>query len=182
MIPMPYLNHCSPIDEDLYPSSDIAQDGLWLNEASGSSLYDHIDNAASDAEYVEYQGEGSECPTTDQEAFTVHMTDPSSAPAKSACQTLRVRYRAGLLGSDPGCGDLDVVLLQGASTTIASDSVSLSSGYTTFSFLLTDTEYDNITDHDDLRLEITGYQGVDDLLNSDVLVRVSYARLEYRPK
>lgn len=128
------------------PDSDISNDGSWQNEGFGSVLYASIDEATTDDnDYAEANLGGS------AETFVVGLTNVTD-PTTSALH--KVTYRA----SDSLAADLEitVALKQGATTIASATNTSVSGSATDYTFTLTGTEADNITDYTDLRLSITG--------------------------
>jgi hypothetical protein len=124
-----------------YPISDISTGG-WTNTPLWSQLDDN-----SDADYIT----SSKNPTVDtfENALTSTLSDPSSSSGHI--------IRARLYCSKANNGTGNIYLYQGT-TLIASYAIpgNLATAFTTYSYTLTGTEADNITDYTDLRIRVDG--------------------------
>jgi hypothetical protein len=124
-------------------------DGAWTPSA-GTDLYAAIDegqSSGSDADYIQ-----STPATGVSDTCRIRLSNPGVAVA----QPMTVTYRYANSGTQ--AGDLRVRLVQGASTVIASKTltaVAAATAFTTDSFTLTSLEFGNISDFDDLFVEIT---------------------------
>jgi hypothetical protein len=176
MIPMVWAR-CVGITETLYPDSD-EESGNWIPSAGGT-LASNLDE--DDSDYILLNAallSSTECPDQDEDLCELGVTNPTGTPGTNACQRLIVRYRSRFSGSDSGCVDIQVKLLDGV-TVIASNSYEPTASFVTRSFTLSAAQYNSITDHNDLRIEITGFIGVDSVVSPDVQLDVAFARLEY---
>ena len=122
----------SAVVQLLRPTSDITA-GAWT-PSSGTDLFSMLDETPyDDADYIL-----ASTSTTSEVKLGVGF-DPASSTGHI------IRYRA------KGNGTLTVSLYQGT-TLIATHVPTLTSGFQTFTFTLTSTEADSITNYTDLRL------------------------------
>lgn len=132
---------------EMIPDDDIAV-GDWLNENDETPLYPSISEVVlDDATYV-----GITSPS-EEDYFEVALGD--SFEDDLGTQTMKVIWRAYNAGD--GTVDLKCELREG-STIIASDEQTLTSIPATYTFTLTQDEFDSIKDEEDLRLRfiVTG--------------------------
>lgn len=170
---------CPAIAEDLQPSSTVAVSGF---SGSPHSLTDEPGNDGESA--VANSIAATVCPTHGEAAtYEVHMTNPTGTPGESDCQQLTVTYRVRRTGGDPGEINFSITLLEGGTTIAGPDTANdVSTGFANHSFLLTDTEYDNITDHDNLRIFVLATACGDSAPDFDVDARITSTQLKYAPK
>jgi len=135
------------IDNLLVPDGFISKTGVWKNElGSESNLWLSIDETeANDTDYI-----WNPDPTVnDYIEFT--LTNPVSTPGSGDV----VIFWRGKDKSASGSVMATVQLRQGASTVIATTTVTLTSKPTTYYLQLTAGEKANITDWNDLRIRIS---------------------------
>lgn len=127
------------------PSSDIGSDITWTTESSGTTnIYTSIDEeTASDTDYIYSQANK----TGYYETGLSSVTDPAS----STGHTVRWRSKDS---STKKTLSATMGLYQGT-TLIASQSQAISDTITTYTYTLTGTEADSITDYTDLRIRFT---------------------------
>ena len=126
----------------LRPDADSV-DGTWLTDTGGTSLFAAIDETSfSDADYIQ----SVDSPVG--EVCKIRLSDPSGPVVEPL--TVRARFKA--VGSASPL-DLTVRLLQGASVIAEETFTSISTSFTTDSFVLTSPEFAAITDFTDLYLE-----------------------------
>lgn len=127
------------------PDAD-SSDGGWTNEAGGSSLYDHIDEASvDDGDYIK----SSTLPVNDVCKISLSNT-PGTKPAK-------VRYRYGKTGA--GQINLKVELVEGTTVRATWTHTDISTTLTTVTQTLLDAEFDAITDLNNLYVQFTANVG-----------------------
>ena len=132
------------VAQDLVPDGDISG-GSWKNEAEGSTLWPSIDEwPAVDADYAYYDG------ATGSESFEVSLSNPTFDTDREGPH--QIWWRTGQLQGSATI-TMKVELVQ-TTTVIASQQKVLNSN-TTYSYVLSQGEVDNITDYDDLRLRFT---------------------------
>lgn len=175
-------NPCAPITETLLPISDITQ-GEWSENGGTGTRASCLDNFGSDAENLEADFSGydnTDCPShfyiTDCE---VRIANPSAAPASYDCgQRLKIRMKIGDndTGSE-GCSEFRNRLQDGG--TLIATHTSNDPGTTAFAvdLQLTNGQYDNITDFDDLRLRLRAGTGKTDKLPVECFI--TYAAILY---
>ena len=153
------------------------------NDWSTTTPHDETDST-SDAEFATTGISGSICASTDVFTYVIHMANPTAPGDSSACQELRIniRHRKNGVDASVGCGDIRVRLLQGVTVKHTSSNYTLSTAWTTTTIILSDAEYDSITDHDDLRLEVRARIGINSELEFENEGNVSYNRLQYVAK
>ena len=137
------------------PDSDVS-DGSWVNQAgSNTNLYQSIDESGGedDSDYVISTDSSSSSDTME-----VGLSDISD-PQGSSSHT--VKYRAK--GSDPsgsyGIPSLTVSLRQGSTQIATSTNSSLTTSFVDYTFTLSSSEANAITDYSDLRLRFVRASG-----------------------
>ena len=137
------------------PDSDVS-DGSWVNQAgSNTNLYQSIDESGGedDSDYVISTDSSSSSDTME-----VGLSDISD-PQGSSSHT--VKYRAK--GSDPsgsyGIPSLTVSLRQGSTQIATSTNSSLTTFFVDYTFTLSSSEANAITDYSDLRLRFVRASG-----------------------
>ena len=137
------------------PDSDVS-DGSWVNQAgSNTNLYQSIDEAdgENDSDYVISTDSSSSSDT--MEVGLSDISDPQSSSSHI------VRYRAK--GSDPsgfyGIPSLTVSLRQGSTQIATSTNSSLTTSFVDYTFTLSSSEANAITDYSDLRLRFVRASG-----------------------
>ena len=157
---------------------------ITVGNYTPTPLHDEIDSDDAGVTFITATATGSS-PVT--ETCEVTIANPSASPASSATQELRVQAEAAEEGDDIGLGgasvDYDVQLIDGttviATSTLAEDITTEPPG-TAIAFTISDFEYDAITGgHTDLRIRIRATLTADNEMDTDVTIRVNYARLEY---
>ena len=137
------------------PDSDVS-DGSWVNQAgSNTNLYQSIDESGGedDSDYVISTDSSSSSDTME-----VGLSDISD-PQGSSSHT--VKYRAK--GSDPsgsyGIPSLTVSLRQGSTQIATATNSSLTTSFVDYTFTLSSSEANAITDYSDLRLRFVRASG-----------------------
>ena len=196
MIPLtPYTVTCSPIDETLVPSSD--QDtGDYVPDPSGGGLFTHLALNSNDNDTVIFAPlilagfpQQNQCSsTTSVGNFEIRFGNPSGVPALSNCQGLRwiIRQRKLASGGTWFPGIIDVSNVQLRETTTQRDSFDfgeLGTSYITTTHTLTDAEYDNIGNHDNMRLRYNTVTTCADVaLDGGPTLQIAWVKLEYFTK
>ena len=156
--PIPFQPFAPKVVETLYPDQDTETSG-W----SPTPLHDEIDETTPfDSTFITTNVGGNGAfitvcgSPTDPQNFTVGLPDFSSAPggAESCSYTVRAR-KDELLGSGHTI-EMDMQLLQGASTVVASRTgITLTTGSVEYVDFLSVGEYANLlTDTSDMRLRV----------------------------
>lgn len=144
------------------PDSDVSFDACW----SGTYLY--IDEETySDSDYLTCDM----ATNGDAEVGLSNVTDPASGSGHT------VRFRAWQQNT-VNQRTLQVELLQGSTVISTYSAFNLPTSATSYSWTLTSTEADNITDYTDLRLRFTAGGNVDPPGKNQAAVYVSWAELE----
>ena len=124
------------------PSADSA-DGLWTDQAGGTSLFGALDESvASDSDYIQ----SGDAPSADVVKIKLgSLTDPVSSTGHV------VRYRIGKTGT--GTVNLTARLVQGTTTIAEWAHTDIAAGPTDVSQTLTGPQADSITNYADLYVE-----------------------------
>ena len=137
------------------PDSDVSA-GSWVNQAgSGSNLFQSIDEAdgENDSDYVISTDDSSSSDT--MEVGLSDIPDPQSSSSHI------VHYRAK--GSDPsgsyGIPSLTVSLRQGSTQIATATNSSLTTSFVNYTFTLSSSEANAITDYSDLRIRFVRASG-----------------------
>ena len=181
MIPIIWgaAGNCVPLEEIRRPNADGSTSGTWT-ASGGGSLYTMLDeSSASDADYVYNADFGAICPTQTTVFFEIGLEDPSDTPGSEFCNTITVRHRArkteALNTTDL---DLTVALMEGGSTRASATYNNIGTTFTTRSFTLTETEYGNILNHNNLEIRFT-FSGCGNADPYILQAQVSWAEIEY---
>jgi len=141
------------------PDSDVSNAGGW-EASSGDDLFAMIDeSSASDSDYVSVEGPSDS-------AFIValsNVSDPSSAANH------KVYYRAS--DDSGGDGALTVVLLESTTARATSVNDAVSDSITQYTFTLSTSEANSITNYNNLRLSFSA----DDEMAMGLVVKVTQA-------
>lgn len=131
------------------PASDITQAG-WINEAAGSELYSHIDEASpDDLDYIR----AADCSTGQCEVKFSALTDPISSSGH------KIKFRCRNQGAASTVA-LTATVKCGATTIASTTASAITTSWTTYTYTLTGSEADAITDYADLRVAFQGgYSG-----------------------
>ncbi len=169
------VNQCAALNETILPNSTV-QTGDWV-----ATVHTRIDEIGNDADFTTSDPFTTSCdsPVTGT-PFIVTFQDPAGTPADSACQSIRVTFRARI-EETTGSGTIDIFpeLMQGASTVIASgEALDIGTTFTSFTFETTISEYNNITDHDELEIRFTA-EGCVTSGGDEVECEVSGVTVEY---
>lgn len=123
-----------------YPTSDVDNSGAWTS----APLYAKIDEEPyDDADYV------TSPKTASSKSFTVGLGGTITDPASSTGHVFRVRARSS------GSGTMQVELLEGSTVRATLSTFSLTTSFAEYSYTLTGTEADSITDYTALRIRVT---------------------------
>lgn len=123
-----------------YPTSDVDNSGAWTS----APLYAKIDEEPyDDADYV------TSPKTASSKSFTVGLGGTITDPASSTGHIFRVRARSS------GSGTMQVELLEGSTVRATLSTFSLTTSFAEYSYALTGTEADSITDYTALRIRVT---------------------------
>ena len=191
---MPFPSSCASIDETLVPSSDVGP-GDYAPDPAGGALATHLALNGNDIDTVIFASflagfaAQNECTaTTSVASFEVHFGNPSGVPGPSDCQGLRwiVRQRKLDSGGTWFPGKVDVSQVQLRETTTQRDSFDfgvLGTSYVTTTRTLTDGEYDNIGNHDNMRLRYNTVDTcADTAFDGGPTLQIAWAKLEYFTK
>jgi hypothetical protein len=144
------------------PDADLGNSGGWVNDAGGSELYSHVDDAADDTDYIvtpEMSAGGHDFWGT---VGLPNILDPDTHEEHA----IRVRaYKKGTTGTVT----LTAKLKQG-NTVIADTEVTLTGSFATTDYDLTEAEANSITNYDDLRIV---FRAKNSSTDDDVQVYVS---------
>lgn len=167
---------CTPLGETIFPTSDQETSG-WGSTPLWSKLDDN-----SDSDFVTSNSSDTQCPSSQSFDFTVNMDSPSGTPASTDCQELVARVRCRSVVNF-GSGQVDIRFdVRQSGTLIAQQTFTdISTSFTTKSFTLTDAEFNNITNHSQLRAEVTATICVDDEF-SELECDVAWIEFEYVAK
>lgn len=165
---------CEPLVDTLWPDGTLQQ-GQW--QTTPHNEWDANDGNENDLPFPSV-----ECPSF--ETFTeaiVSMDNPSDTPASSDCQRLRMRFEARLTGIDAGagCGEMRIRLYQGNTLIREGSWRTLATFAQTWTETLSTSQYDNITNHNDLRIRAEGRAGIGNEFQFDVTISCDYVQLEY---
>ena len=170
------------LDEIILPDADIA-----VNSWTPTPLWQELD--ADDANFTQFPVTPEDlCPNPvgSDKIFIIRLADPSALPAGSVDQQARLQGEARMLDGDEGCVTVKYELLEdpgGAATVIKSfGPTDHDPGPVVLDVLLTDPQFDNIGDHNDLGIRVTVNIGHDVTLLDDVDVNVNYCWLKYEAK
>lgn len=123
-----------------YPTSDVDNSGAWTT----APLYAKIDEEPyDDGDYV------TSPKTASSKSFTVGLGGTITDPASSTGHIFRVRARSS------GSGTMQVELLEGSTVRATLSTFSLTTSFAEYSYTLTGTEADSITDYTALRIRVT---------------------------
>lgn len=165
------------LNETLYPVTPDVTVGSF----TPTPLHNQLD--ADDANDASRDAQAS-CPGGTTETFEVSIANPSATPASSATQELRLQGEADKVGVDAATGcafvDFEIQLIDG--TTVIATVSATDIATSTLDSLLSDAEYDAITDHNDLRIRMNSLLGFDDESTPDVTIDVNYVRIQYVAK
>ena len=175
-----------PLVETVVPSSDDVT-GSW-SSSTANPIYQElgVQTTAAYAQVPTVSGTQT-CPTTSDDVLSVNMTDPSSTPAYGGVQGMRFRYqvRFQFTGLTPSTFSVawQVDLKEGATTIAsgtdgpftnpASDGVWEAESTVT----LTEGEVDSISDHSQLKMEVTATMCDDG--TDGVEANIAYTVLDY---
>lgn len=133
--------------QNLRPTADISSSGFTPEPAAPATLWDKLDEAVEDlADYIE----SSVAPAGDKARFQLAAgTDPNSYGAHQPTVTIRKTEAGGARI------DLTVRVFQGSGVTPISQHTftNISDGWNTYSYNLTTSEIDLITNYGDIEIE-----------------------------
>ena len=167
------VSAASIVSTTLFPDGDKSV-GAW----GASPLWSKVD--ADDANAIDTQGNSLDsCPSQTSLECEVTLGNPSGPPGTSATQEARLQGKGRKIGSDStgGCVDITWLLKQGTTTVVSTGIADIGSTYATINRLLTDAEYDAITNFNNLRIEIQGDVGFESEGSPDVDADCNYAWL-----
>lgn len=167
---------CTPLLDTIYPDGTI--------ESTDWTANPHTDtNDQSDATFASSASSTAVCPSEDAYDFEVSMDNPSGTVGAGDCQDMVVRVRARK-SEIAGTGEVDIQfrLMEGATQRdISSKYNDIGTSFVTFTSVLSVAEVDAITNHNDLRVEVTSF-GCGDFLFDSVECDVSQVEVEYRAR
>lgn len=180
----PFAMHgtCAAITETLYPSSTVS-DAEWTPDGT---VHEETDTE-SDLDFAFLLITGGlfdECPTIGTQGtneYEVHIANPTGEPGSSDCQKLTIEWRVAKddnEGENTGTVNMRIRLYDGATLIVTDTETDIGLTETTFTRLLSDANYDNITDHDDLRFKVFA-EGCADTAPDQPSALAFWTRLQY---
>lgn len=179
---------CSPIDETIVPNGEISDSNVFL-ENNCTPFFDcikDIDDATQNmiADINEHGGEI--CASQDTWSVEVAMENPVGTPPGSDCQELILRRYVADQEVEEGqtsCIDWRVQLKCGTTAIQNFSFGAQGDDPPIVEHTISDAAYDNITDHDDLRINIRYQVGLEDAMSKLPALGVFIGfELEYRTK